>query len=122
MNLCGTLQLQAATLEAPSTMPSDPEPIQQTTYTLALFLQGTCETARLNLTFYDEEDASKKSGPINLSGGTAKPYKRDDPTAAGTEVWMRLSLPQDLKPGYPPSSLWLHFSFPQRPLDSGIET
>ena len=90
---------QAASMLAPSATHQQPARAATTTFTLVVLLQGAKAVARLRLVIASEDDPKAKSQPIDLSTVPTTPYKRDDPTAAGTKLWTRITLPATFKPG-----------------------
>ena len=95
---------QAASTLAPSASNQQQAHAATTTFTLVVLLQGVpppphYDIVRLSLVIVSEDDHKAKSETIDLSTVNTTPYKRDDPTAAGTKLWSKITLPATFKPG-----------------------
>lgn len=80
-------------------VPDKAAPEKSINYTVFVLLQGAREVVRLKLTIVSEDDLEKKSEELDLSQAETQPYKREDPTRAGTSVRLSTSLPASFKPG-----------------------
>ena len=95
---------QAASTLAPSAPNQQQAHAATTSFTLVVLLQGVPPPPHYNLVclsmvIVSEDDHDTTRGPFDLSKATTTPYKRDDPTAAGTQLWTKITLPATFKPG-----------------------
>ena len=71
-------------------------------YNLSINLQGVRDTLCLRMMFVSEDDPEVTSPVFDLNKSKRTAFRRDDPTAAGTQFQRMIELPQGFKPGQSP--------------------
>ena len=71
-------------------------------YHLSVNLQGVRDTLRMRLVFVSEDDPEVTSPVFDLKDSKCTAFRRDDPTAAGTQFQRMIELPEGFKPGQCP--------------------
>ena len=76
-----------------------PRSVNGQPYNLSVNLQGVRDTLCLRLIFVSEDDPEKFSPAFDLNKSKRTAFRRDDPTAAGTQFQRMIELPEGFKPG-----------------------
>ena len=79
-------------------------------YNLSVNLQGVRKTLCLEMYFVSEDDPTFTSQVFDLNKSKCTAFRRDDPTAAGTQFQRMIELPEGFKPGELPMSPELNCS------------